>query len=68
MVTVDIKQAKANFDKLVARAEAGEEIMIVRGDKPAVSLKPVAASRTKPRRPGKWKGRFSVPDSALESL
>jgi prevent-host-death family protein len=34
-------QAKSELSKLVARAEAGEEIVIARGDKPVVRIVPV---------------------------
>jgi len=37
---VTIHAAKTNLSKLVARAEAGEEIMIYRGDKLAAKLVP----------------------------
>ena len=39
--TVSIHAAKTNLSKLVARAEAGEEIIIARGNKPAAKLVPV---------------------------
>lgn len=37
---VTIHVAKTNLSKLIARAEAGEEIVIYRGDKPAAKLVP----------------------------
>ncbi|MBC7767851.1 MAG: type II toxin-antitoxin system Phd/YefM family antitoxin [Phycisphaerales bacterium] len=40
MAKVTIHAAKTNLSKLVARAEAGEEIMIYRGDKLAAKLVP----------------------------
>jgi prevent-host-death family protein len=43
MATVTIHQAKTNLSKLVARAEAGEEIIIARGKKPVAKLAPVNA-------------------------
>lgn len=42
--TVKIAEAKAHFSELVARAEAGEEIVISRGNKPVAKL--VSADRT----------------------
>jgi len=36
--TVKIAEAKAHFSELVARAEAGEEIVISRGNKPVAKL------------------------------
>jgi prevent-host-death family protein len=52
MATFTVHQAKSDLSKLMARAEAGEEIVIARRDKPAVRLVPVAAAVNKPRVPG----------------
>ena len=41
MVTVNIRAAKANLSKLLARVEAGEEIVIARGKTPVARLTPV---------------------------
>jgi prevent-host-death family protein len=38
---VNVHNAKTNLSKLIAAAEAGEEVIIARGDKPAVRLVPV---------------------------
>lgn len=43
MTIVKVHEAKTNLSKLIARAEAGEEVVIARGDKPAVKLVPVGA-------------------------
>ena len=43
---ITIHVAKTNLSKLIAKAEAGEEILIYRGDKPAAKLVP-ANDRTK---------------------
>ena len=53
--TVNIHDAKAQLSSLIARAEAGEDIIIARADKPAVRLVPVAPSN-KQRRLGEAKG------------
>jgi antitoxin (DNA-binding transcriptional repressor) of toxin-antitoxin stability system len=72
---ITIHAAKTNLSKLIARAEAGEEIVIYRGDKPAAKL--VAANKAtrgvreeqapwegkSPRKPGWLKGKFVIPDS-----
>ena len=62
MATVKIHEAKTQLSRLIARAEAGEEIVIARGDKPVVRL--VAVDTTK-RHPtfGALKGKFNIPDS-----
>jgi prevent-host-death family protein len=41
MATFTVHQAKTNLSRLIAAAEAGEEVMIARGSKPAVRLVPV---------------------------
>ncbi len=38
MATVKIHEAKTNLSKLIARVEAGEEIVIARDDKPVVRM------------------------------
>jgi prevent-host-death family protein len=44
MATVKIHDAKTNLSKLIARVEAGEEIVIARDDKPVARLSGIAAS------------------------
>ena len=62
MVRVTIHEAKTHLSKLIARAEAGEEIVIARGKEPVARLTPVV--KPKPRRPaGIWKGKLNIPDS-----
>jgi prevent-host-death family protein len=41
MITVNIRAAKANLSSLLARVEAGEEIVIARGKTPVTRLTPV---------------------------
>ncbi len=62
MATVTIHEAKTQLSKLIARAEAGEEIVIARGKDPVVRLEPVA--KTTRRVPGAMKGKWpDLPDS-----
>lgn len=63
MATVTIHQAKTQLSKLIARAEAGEEIVIARGKEPVVRLAPVA-QRGHRRVFGAMKGKWpDLPDS-----
>jgi prevent-host-death family protein len=63
MATVTIHHAKTNLSKLIARAEAGEEIVIARGNEPVVRLAPVESKKRK-REPGWLKGKVpDLPDS-----
>ena len=63
MATVKIHDAKTQLSRLIARAEAGEEIVIARGDKPVVKLVPVERERRKLTF-GCLKGQLpNIPDS-----
>jgi prevent-host-death family protein len=62
MAIVTVHQAKTQLSKLLARAEAGEEIIIARGRVPAVKLTPVGKQVSK-RRFGSLKGKYDLPDA-----
>jgi prevent-host-death family protein len=63
MATVTIHQAKTELSKLIARAEAGEEIVIARGKEPVVRLAPVKPTHIK-REPELMKGIWpELPDA-----
>jgi prevent-host-death family protein len=53
--TVTIHEAKTHLSRLIARAEAGEEIVVARGNKPVAKIVPLSppASAKKPRVPGR---------------
>jgi prevent-host-death family protein len=57
--TVNIHEAKTRLSSLVARAEAGEEIIIARANRPVVRLVPVKETRA-PRRLGEAKGMVEI--------
>jgi len=57
--TINIHDAKAQLSSLIARAEAGEEIIIARSNKPVVRLVPVAPPKNQ-RRLGEAKGLVSI--------
>lgn len=58
---VNIHEAKTGLSKLVARAEAGEEIVIARAGTPVAKLVALKPGRT-PRRLGLLDGKFKIPD------
>ncbi len=62
MATVTIHEAKTQLSKLIARAEAGEEIVIARGKQPVVRLAPVEGKKAR-REPGLLKHLPPIPDS-----
>lgn len=64
MPTYTILAAKTHLAKLVARAEAGEEIVLVRGRKPVAKIVPV----TPKRKFGRLKGKASIGPEFFEPL
>ncbi len=65
---VTVGEAKTTLSKLIARAEAGEEVVISRGNVPVVKLVAVAPVVKQPRVPGKYKGEFTLTDAFFEPL
>lgn len=59
--------AKTNLSDLVARAEAGEEVILARGRKPAVRLVPLPTASPR-RQPGRLAGRVAVGPEFFEPL
>jgi prevent-host-death family protein len=45
-----VVDAKNNLSELIARAEAGEEVVITRHGRPVVELRPLQPARATPRR------------------
>jgi prevent-host-death family protein len=59
MDAVSIHEAKTHFSRLIARVEAGEEIVVRRGATPVAKL--VAYRPAESRRvPGRLKGRIAL--------
>jgi len=61
MATVTIHHAKTYLSALLRRVEAGEEIVIARGDDPVARLVPLEPE-VRPRPLGIDRGRVEVPD------
>lgn len=66
MKTVTMHKAKTTLSQLVADAEAGEEIIIMRGKVPAARLVGLAVSPT--RKFGALSGEVSVSPAFFEPL
>jgi prevent-host-death family protein len=66
MDAVSIHEAKTQFSRLVARAEAGEEIVVRRGATPVVKIVAYHAPTT-PRRPGALKGQIIMAEDFDET-
>jgi prevent-host-death family protein len=67
-IQMNIAEAKAKLSELVARAEAGEEVIIARDGKPVVVLKPAQPSAPAPRPIGflSHLGTLENPEAALD--
>jgi prevent-host-death family protein len=64
MQTVNMHEAKTQLSKLVARASAGEAIIVAKGGKPAARLGPLEqAVVPKKRKLGWLKGQIHAPDN-----
>ena len=61
MSIVNIHAAKTHFSRLVAEAEAGEEIIIAKAGKPVAKLGPLQSPLRKKRRLGSLLGRLHPP-------
>ncbi|MEX2649829.1 MAG: type II toxin-antitoxin system Phd/YefM family antitoxin [Alphaproteobacteria bacterium] len=66
MTTVTIHEAKTNLSRLIARALAGEEIVILRGKVPVARLEPVPDISG--RRFGAMRGQVYIDDAFFEPL
>lgn len=56
---VNIYEAKTRLSQLVDRAEAGEEIIIARGGRPAARLVPFRQAPVE-RKPGRLRGKIRI--------
>lgn len=70
MEKVTVHEAKTNLSRLLRRIEAGEEIIICRGKTAVARLTGISKPEDKrePRKPGRLKGLFEVPDAFFEPL
>ena len=56
---INVEDAKKRLSQLVDRAEAGDEIIIARGGRPAARLVPCRDPRVE-RKPGRMRGRIRI--------
>ena len=64
--TVKVHEAKTHLSRLLARVEAGEEIIIQRGGLPVAKIVPLPP--LKPRKLGRDRGLFTVPNNFNDPL
>jgi len=67
MTTVTIRQAKANFSKLIACVCKGEEIVLVQAGTPVAKIVPFEAAPQR-REPGHAKGLVKIYDNFDDPL
>ena len=65
---VTIHAAKTTLSRLIARAHAGEEVIIARGDVPVARLTPIAGAILPKRKPGTLRGQVKVTTAFFEPL
>jgi prevent-host-death family protein len=61
MTEVNVHDAKTHLSRLLARVEAGEEILISRAGRPVARLVPARRTRAR-RRPGRFAGQGRIAD------
>ena len=66
MVTVNVHEAKTHLSRLLAKVEAGEDIVIARNGTPVARIVPV--KRQGRRQFGSMKGRIKFDDSFFDPL
>jgi prevent-host-death family protein len=62
MAQIGMHEAKTNLSKLVARAQAGEDIVIARNGTPVVRLTPVSGAQSLGSVRGAWRDRVRIAD------
>ena len=61
MIEVNAREARTHLSQLLARVEAGEEVLISRAGQPIARLVPARRARGK-RRPGRFVGKGRIAD------
>jgi prevent-host-death family protein len=62
MTVVTVHEAKTNLSRLLARVEAGEEVIVARADHPVARLVPFEPADRPPRPLGRLRGRARIGD------
>jgi prevent-host-death family protein len=63
-----VHQAKTHFSRLLKEAEAGAEVIVMRGKKPVAKIVPIQPPMPKRRVPGGFEGLVRADDSAFDPL
>jgi antitoxin (DNA-binding transcriptional repressor) of toxin-antitoxin stability system len=68
MSTISVQEIQRDPLAFLHRVEAGEALLVVRGDRPVAEVKPVLAPARQPRPFGLCAGQFTVPPEFDEPL
>jgi prevent-host-death family protein len=64
-----VHQAKTQFSRLLKEAEAGEEVIVMRGSIPVAKVVPISVVPAPKRKlAGLYRGRITFDDKALDPL
>lgn len=63
-----VHQAKTHFSRLLKEAEAGQEVVVMRGKKPVAKIVPIQPAPPKRRVPGGFEGLVNADESAFNPL
>lgn len=63
-----VHQAKTHLSRLLKEAEAGQEVIVMRGSKPVARIVPIQPLAPKRRIPGGFEGLVQADDSAFDPL
>ncbi len=63
-----VHQAKTHFSRLLKEAEAGKEVIVLRGKKPVAKLVPIQPLKSMQREPGGFEGLVHADESAFDPL
>jgi prevent-host-death family protein len=64
-----VHQAKTQFSRLLKEAEAGEDVVVMRGKIPVAKIVPISSAPASKRQLGGfYRGRVTFDDHALEPL
>jgi antitoxin (DNA-binding transcriptional repressor) of toxin-antitoxin stability system len=68
MIKINIHEAKTHLSRYLAKLANGESILLCKRNTPIAEIRPLPASRKKPRPIGLAKGQFAVPPAFFEPL
>ena len=60
MTTITLEEAQANLARLIAELKPGDEVLILREDRPVARLTAEPNNARTPRRPGSAVGKLAV--------